>query len=183
MTRFAIPLLFALSFGAHSQERAIVKEVVVKATPQVAWKTWTTREGIQSFFAPDARIEAHPGGLFEIHFNPFAPPGLKGADDMRFLALQEPRLVSFTWNAPPQFPEVRPQRTSVTLRFTPAGEGQTKVVLNHSGWGDGGQWDQNFDYFNNAWTRVLAAFKKRFDEGPMDWTAYIARMKELSAPK
>src|SRR5260221_13926725 len=93
--------LFALSLPALCDERVIRKQVVVKASPDAVWKAWTTPDGIKSFFAPDARVEARPGGAFEIYFNPFAEPGLKGADGMRFLALQEGRMLSFTWNAPP----------------------------------------------------------------------------------
>lgn len=178
-------LLFAFALvaciDAFADERAIVKEVVVKATPQAAWRAWTTREGIQSFFAPDARVEPRPGGLFEIHMNPYAAPGMKGADDMRFLALQEPAFLSFTWNAPPQFPEVRKQRTVVTVRFAAAGEGETRVTLRHGAWGEGAEWDAVFDYFDKAWGRVLASFGKRFDEGPVDWSPHLERMKALSA--
>jgi hypothetical protein len=45
----------------------------------------TTREGIISFFAPDARIEPRPGGAFQVYFNPLGEPGMKGADNMRFM--------------------------------------------------------------------------------------------------
>jgi uncharacterized protein YndB with AHSA1/START domain len=177
MKRMAFALVLALSPCAHADERAIVKEVVVKASPEAAWRTWTTKEGIQSFFAPEAIVDPRPEGAFSIHINPFAAPGLKGADGMRFLALQENRMLSFTWNAPPHLPDARRQRTSVVVRFAPAGEGATRVTLHHSGWGEGGQWDQAFDYFDNAWGRVLANFRKRFDEGPVDWTEHLARMK------
>ena len=106
-----------------------------------------------------------------IHFNPYAEPGLKGADDMIFLALQEPKMLSFTWNAPPHLPEVRGQRTYVTVRLKPAAEG-TQVTLAHGGWGEGGQWDQAYDYFEGAWGRVLGNLQKRFIEGPRDWSAF-----------
>ena len=39
--------------------------VVVAASPKQAWDAWTTREGIVSFFAPDARIEPRVGGLWD----------------------------------------------------------------------------------------------------------------------
>jgi uncharacterized protein YndB with AHSA1/START domain len=77
---------------------------------------------------------------------------------------------------------VRPQRTVVTLRFAPSGENETQVTLRHMGWGDGGQWDQNFDYFDRAWPRVLANFQKRFaDARPIDWTPYRAQMQAAVA--
>jgi uncharacterized protein YndB with AHSA1/START domain len=180
MKGFAWIALLALPFAALAEERAIVKEVVVKATPEVVWQTWTTREGIKSFFAPDAHVEARPDGPFEIYMNPFAKPGLKGADDMRFLALQEPQFLSFTWNAPPHLAEARQQRTVVTVRLSPAANGETRVVLHHSGWGDGGQWDETYNYFDKAWTGVLGNLKRRFDEGPVDWTAWLARLKAMA---
>jgi len=64
----------------------------------------------------------------------------------------------------------------VTVRLQPAGNA-TVVRLHHSGWGDGGQWDQAHDYFDKAWAAVLENLQKRFVEGPRDWTAFRARMK------
>lgn len=122
---------------ALAAERAIDKEVTVAATPEAVWQAWTTRDGVVGFFAPDARVEARPGGPFEIWFDPGAAAGHKGADDMRFLALQAPRLLSFTWNAPPSLPEARAQRTVVIVRLEPAAGGHTRVTLHHVGWGDG----------------------------------------------
>lgn len=176
-TALAALLLAALPPGTAAQERAIVKTATVKAPVAEVWRAWTTAEGIKGFFAPDARVEPRPGGLFEIHFNPYARPGMKGADGMVFLALQEPRMLSFTWNAPPHLPEVRGQRTSVTVRLEPAADGATRVRLTHTGWGDGGQWDQAHAYFDRAWGSVLAGLEKRFAEGPKDWTDWLGQVK------
>ena len=108
-------LIFALS--AHAAERAIDKEIVVPAGLDAAWAAWTSREGIISFFAPDAVVDAKVGGAFHIYINPLAEPGMKGADDMRFLAVQPKQMITFDWNAPPNLPEARAQRTFVMVRF------------------------------------------------------------------
>jgi uncharacterized protein YndB with AHSA1/START domain len=76
---------------AIAAERAIAKSVVVDATTDQVWDSWTTREGIIAFFAPDAKVEPRVGGAFHIYFDPLAEPGLKGADDMRYMALQPRR--------------------------------------------------------------------------------------------
>ena len=162
---------------APDPDRVIVKQVVVKAKLDDAWKAWTTSEGIVSFFAPEAKVEARPGGAFHVHINPYAKPGLKGADDMVVLAVQEKAMISFTWNSPPHLAEVRPHRTSVQVRFRPVSDTETEVRLTHGGWGTGGQWDESFKYFDTAWTRVLANLGKRFAEGPIDWTAFLKGMK------
>lgn len=168
--------VLAITAG-QAAERAITKQVEVNAALDQVWDAWTTREGITSFFAPDAKIEARPGGAFNIHFNPFAPVGQKGADDMRYMALQPKKMLSFDWNAPPNLPEARSQRTLVVLRFEPVSDKVTRLSLHHTGWGDGGEWDKAYNYFDAAWGNVLANLKKRFDSGPIDWSDWMARMK------
>ena len=65
------------------------------------------------------------------------------------------------------------------VRLEPAGEAETHVRLTHIGWGDGGQWDQTHAYFDRAWGNVLANLQKRFAEGPVDWTSWLARLKAM----
>ncbi len=162
--------------ASQAAERAIDKQVVVDATLDQVWDAWTTREGIVSFFAPDARIEPHVGGAFQIYMDPGAPAGSKGADEMRFLALQPKKMISFDWNAPPQLAEVRAQRTFVIVRFEPVTEHTTRVFLHHTGWGDGGEWDKAYTYFDKAWGGVLTNLAKRFDKGPQDWSEWLRQL-------
>jgi uncharacterized protein YndB with AHSA1/START domain len=171
-------LLVLLPIAGGATERAIDKEVVIAANVDQAWDAWTTRAGIVSFFAPDAVIEPRVGGAFHIHIDPTAPPGMKGADDMRFLALQPKKMISFDWNAPPSLPQARLQRTFVIVRFEPVNERETRVSLHHTGWGDGGEWDKAFAYFDRAWGNVLANLKKRFDSGPQDWTEWLSQLRK-----
>jgi uncharacterized protein YndB with AHSA1/START domain len=174
-------LMFGVCFAlpAVAAERAIDKEVVIAATPDQAWDAWTTRAGITGFFAPDAEINPTVGGAFHIYIDPLAEPGMKGADDMRFMALQPKKMLSFDWNAPPSLPEVRGQRTFVVVRFEPLADGKTRVVLHHTGWGDGGEWDKTYTYFDRAWGNVLANLKKRFETGPVDWTAWMDQLRKM----
>ncbi len=174
-----INLSMCIAWPARAAERAIEKSVEVAATLDQAWEAWTTRDGIVSFFAPDAQIEARVGGAFQIYIDPGARPGERGADDMRYMAIQPKRMISFDWNAPPHLAEARAQRTFVVVRFEPLGDKSTRVTLHHSGWGDGGQWDSTFAYFERAWGGVLGNLKKRFETGPQDWTAWRAQLQKM----
>jgi uncharacterized protein YndB with AHSA1/START domain len=175
-------LALAASLGtAQAAERAIEKEVVVDATLDQAWEAWTTRDGIRSFFAPDAVVEPRVGGAFHIHMDPGAAPGMKGADDMRYMALQPKKMLAFDWNAPPHLTEVRAQRSFVVVRFEPVDDKTTRVRLHHTGWGEGGQWDQAYAYFDKAWGGVLANLKKRFEVGPYDWTGWLKQLEAWRA--
>jgi uncharacterized protein YndB with AHSA1/START domain len=164
---------------AVAQERAIVTEVVVAAPIEAVWASWTTKSGIESFFAPGAEIDARVGGAFHVHFNPYGKPGEKGADDSRFMALQKPTMLSFDWNAPPHLPEARSQRTFVIVRLADVDGRSTRVRLHHTGWGDGGQWDQAYAYFDRAWGNVLANLKKRHESGPIDWSDWLAQLRKM----
>ena len=177
-TAAALACAMALAANAfHAEERRVVKEVIVKAPVEEVWKAWTTPAGLMGFFAPEAEVEPRPDGPLRLHFNPYAPAGSKGADDMRILAVQEQQFLSFTWNAPPHLPAARAQRTFVALRMHSASPQETHVRLTHSGWGDGGEWDQAFAYFDRAWGAVLGNLQKRFAEGPLDWKPLLTRMK------
>jgi uncharacterized protein YndB with AHSA1/START domain len=176
-----LPALASLHFAlplAAAAERSIDKEVVVAATLDEAWAAWTTREGVVGFFAPEAEVDARPGGAFHVHFDPTAPAGSKGADDMRFLAVQPKKMLSFDWNAPPSLPEARAQRTVVVVRFLPVAPDATRVTLHHTAWGSGGEWDEAYAYFDRAWGTVFANLKQRFERGPRDWTEWLLQLKK-----
>jgi uncharacterized protein YndB with AHSA1/START domain len=181
----AFLLCLFLAAQGHAMERAIDKDVLVDASVDRVWEAWTTRAGIIGFFAPDAEIDPRVDGAFHIFIDPYAPPGEKGADTMRYLALQPKTMLSFDWNAPPSLPKIRQQRTVVILRFAAAGT-QTRLTVHHVGWGDpngvdGAEWDATFRYFDRAWDKVLGNLQKRFAAGgkPIDWTDWLKDLKEM----
>ncbi len=179
MSRFWFALLGVVSFGpAWAAETGIELSVTLSAPVAEVWRAWTTSEGVVEFFAPEARIEARPDGAYTVIMDPYAPPGMKGADDMKVLAVDPERLLSFTWNAPPSLPEARRQRTVVILRFAKEGGG-TRLTLSHLGWGETGEWPKARAYFERAWPRVLANLQARFDSGkPQDWTAWREQLRK-----
>ena len=163
-------LAMAAWTGVSASDRILRAELELPAPVPEVWKLWTTEEGLTSFFAPGARIEAKVDGLYEIYFNPKAEPGMRGADGMRILAFEPERRLAFTWNAPPSIPEIRGQRTMVVVELQPAGAGRTKLRFTHLGWGEGEKWDEAYAYFDKAWrTFVLPHLKQRVETGPVDW--------------
>ncbi len=140
--------------------RILTKEIIAQTTLDKAWHAWTTADGVTSFFVPDAIIELRPGGRYELIIVPTGPKGQRGSEGCHVLSFLPQSMLSFEWNAPPQFGELRDKRTIVVLTFEEFGPGQIRVVLNHLGWGRGEQWNQVYDYFDRAWSGVLSAFKK-----------------------
>lgn len=151
-------------------DKAIRLEIVVNAPVEKVWRAWTTRDGIKSFFAPDCDIDFRVLGKYDILFAPSAPAGLRGAEGNLLLAIQQGKMLSFTWDAPPKFPEIRKQRTTVVIRFVPLDENKTRLVFRQYGWGEGDGWDNVREYFVSAWGDVvLPRLKYSLEVGPIDW--------------
>jgi uncharacterized protein YndB with AHSA1/START domain len=167
-----VVLAVALSVTVRADDRILRVEMVLPAPVADVWQAWTTEEGVRTFFAPGARVEPHVDGAYDILFFPNRPEGQRGAEGMRILGFEPMRRFAFTWNAPPQFPGARAQRTEVVLEFEANGERETRLRFTHRGWGNGGEWDAAYAYFDDAWRAVvLPRLKQRFDEGPIDWGA------------
>jgi hypothetical protein len=73
------------------------------------------------------------------------------------------------------------QRSFVVVRFFPLTDTTTRVTLHHTGWGDGGEWDKAYAYFDKAWAGVLGNLQKRFDTGPYDWTGWLKQLEAYRA--
>jgi len=153
--------------GHAAEQRVIETSVTVDAPREHVWETWTTTQGVTTFFSPRAHVELRLGGPYEMYFLNDAPPGRQGSEGCRILSYLERQMLSFTWNAPPQFDQVRGRKTFVVVRFADVDDHRTRVTLTHSGWRAGGQWDEVFAYFQKAWPGVLANLKRRFDKGPL----------------
>lgn len=142
--------------------RKIEKTITVPAPVKKVWKTWTTTEGVKSFFAPGAAVELKVGGKFEIYFDLSAPEGERGSEGCRILAYDLERLLMFSWNAPPQYANVRngAHKTWVILEFHAPEAESTEITLTHLGWKEGEEWSQVYQYFDKAWEKVLGLLEE-----------------------
>ena len=156
----------------RNTDRLIRGEAVVEASLDEVWEAWTTEEGAKTFFAPDCSVDLRVDGPYEMFFDLDAKPGRRGGEGVRILAFQPKVMLSFTWNAPPNMPNVRAHSTHVVVRFRELTERQTEVTLTHDGWGVGEEWDEAFVYFSRAWNDVvLPRMRYRFAVGPVNWNS------------
>lgn len=185
MIPWAVLVLGTIMAGggeAAVRELAVQYEFTVSAAPAAVWGAWTTDAGLRTFFGPNARIELRTFGRFDVHFNPEAAAGQKGAEGNVVLAVEPERMLTTTWDAPPEFPSVRAQRTFLQIRLSPMEGGRTRVSIRQTGFGDGSEWRKVHEYFTGAWTWVAAALQHRFETGPIDWTKppdLLAKMKAI----
>ena len=151
-------------------ERAISFSIELAAPVRSVWDAWTTPEGIRSFFAPDCNIELKVDGKYEVFFDVEKPYGLMGSEGMRVMAIEPLRMLSFTWNAPPEIPTIRGQRTQVALYFEPLGAEKTKLTLINCGYGTSPDWQKTREYFERAWSKVVLPRLAQYMDGkPQVW--------------
>jgi uncharacterized protein YndB with AHSA1/START domain len=156
-----------------TREKVLSLFIRINAPVDSVWQRVSTEKGIKKFFAPACKFEPKVLSLFEIHFAPGAPEGGRGAENNRILAIQEKQMISFTWDAPAQWPEIRKQRTVVALRLFKVSGKETIVTLSQTGWGLGDEWNTVFDYFSQAWSGfVLPNLKYSLEVKPVDWTDF-----------
>lgn len=153
---FAPPLVTAAADDVSP--RAIHHQVLVPKSRAEVWKSWTTSEGLR-FVVKESKIELRPGGLYEWYFLLDNPPGSRGGEGCRVLSFLPERMLTFTWNAPPELQRTRREYTWVVVQLEDA-PGGTRVTLDHLGWPARGlveepQWEETFRYFDRAWDQVL----------------------------
>ena len=134
----------------------------VPATPLQVFEAWTTTAGVNAFFSPSALVEPRAGGRYEMYFVKEAPPGKQGSEGCVIVELDPPRKVAFTWNFPPNIPELRDAHTLVTVEIKPEGK-ETSVSVVHAGFQAGEKWQEGRAYFSKAWRIVLDRLMKHFN--------------------
>ena len=141
----------------------------IDASIETVWESWTTAAGIRSFFARDGVVEPHVDGEYSVLFFPENPPGLRGAEGMRIVAIEPSKRLVITWNQPPQFATIKEQRALVEYRFRERNDCGTEVQVKHFGWGQSDEWAQAREYFRGAWETILDRLEYQYEHGPLDW--------------
>lgn len=174
-----VPALAALALALAGDAPGAVppppvrKAVIVAAAPADVWAAWATSEGVKTFLAPAARVEAVPGGPYEVLFDPDAPAGTRGCEGCAVVSADPPRKLVFTWSFPPSIPELRARgaMARVAVELIPGSvEGSTLVTLVHDGFPEGEAGERARAYFERAWDTVLARLQQRFLSGALDWS-------------
>ena len=113
-------------------------------------------------------------------FRPDTPKGSQGGEGCTVLTFRPMDMLSFTWSAPPEWPEIRKERTVVVIQLYDLDNSGTRVTLPHVGFGEGQGWDEVHHYFTEVRPVVWGRLKDRFVKGAIDWTA-VQRAGEAQA--
>lgn len=155
-----------ISQPQYNLDKVLKKEIVVNTSRSEVWQAFTTEEGARTFFAPDCKIELWIGGKYEIYFSPEKEKGFRRTEGCKVLSFIPEKMLSVSWNAPPEFPEERNVSNPwIILEFDELTPDRTKVTLTHVGWGNGGNWNEIYNYFDKVWDIVFNSLKAKFSGG------------------
>lgn len=136
--------------------KQIIKERIINKSKEFLYEKWTTKDGLNSFFSQDNNIEVKPFGKYEIYFTKDSLVKARGSEGCIVLSFIPNKMISFTWNVPPQFKELRDAKgyTWVVIEFLKADD-NTLVRLTNLGYPDDILWDSVYRYFDSAWDIVM----------------------------
>jgi uncharacterized protein YndB with AHSA1/START domain len=150
---------------AEAQEavgRVLVLELTIPAPRAEVWRAFATSDGLSTWLTPHAIVDLRAGGEWIAHF----PGGSTGGGTiLSFVPEKELVILAL---APDKFPTVRAQRTRADFHFESVGDA-TRVRLTQTGWKNGAEWDDAYEYLAVGDAQLLATLHKRFVSGPMDW--------------
>src|SRR5579884_2596281 len=113
---FLVLAAVALSFCSQSMSgagRLVRVAGDVNGPVSEIWRVFTTSEGAEEFCAQKANNQLAIGGAYEIQFDP--NDERSGTKGLKILSYAPGEMISFQWNAPPQFPAVRNGGTWVVV--------------------------------------------------------------------
>lgn len=146
----------------NAPEKALKFEVVVPAAVEEVWAAFTTNDGLATWLWRDVTVELRKDGEWTVHF----PGGSTGGGNIVEFTPQR-RLVLRAL-CPEQFPTVRRERTTAVFEFQPV-EGKTRVTLTQTGWKQGKEWDDAYEYLAGGNAQLLGQLLYRFTKGPIQW--------------
>jgi uncharacterized protein YndB with AHSA1/START domain len=177
--RLFVIALCATAFAAHAQdapkreshvevakvrepEKTLKFEVVVAAKPADVWQAFTTSAGLDTWLWRDCTVDLRAGGGWTVHY----PGGKTGGGTI--VSFRNGQQLVLHAMAPEQFPEVRSVGTTAVFDFAPEGE-STRITLTQTGWRQGKEWDDAYEYLASGNAQLLEQLYARFARGPIRW--------------
>jgi uncharacterized protein YndB with AHSA1/START domain len=160
------------SFVEPGGDRALQLSIDVPAPQRAVFDAFTTTDGFKSWAAPVAHVDLRVGGVIEASYDAHAKLGDRDNIRNQILAYVPGRLlVIHNVQAPRSFvdPELF-QKTVTVVELARIDDTHTRVTLTNSGYGSGPAFARIFGHFEwgNAYT--LAQLRRRFEQGPVDWS-------------
>jgi uncharacterized protein YndB with AHSA1/START domain len=134
-----------MNAGTDAGTRSIEMEITIDAPVEAVWEALSTGEGLEQWFPPTARVKPGEGGSVFLSWG----AGVEG--EGRIVVWEPNRRIA--WREP--FDADTPVRFLIDFELEAQRGGSTKLRLVHSGFGEGADWDEQYEATKAGWTYFL----------------------------
>lgn len=140
-------------------DKIIISNAVLNCTIDTAFNYFAENDLLTMWLTNKADVEMKEGGKYELFWTPEDPdPTNNSTYGCKVLAVERPFYFSIEWTGNAEqksfMNNVRPL-TNVTVLFSQVDSNKTKVILIHTGWRQGENWEAARQYFTKAWAGAL----------------------------
>ncbi len=160
------------SYKPSEGNRILRFEIELKCSLDKAWELFTTTEGLRTWMAPVVEVDFSTGGRWEVSYDKSKKVGDPGNIINEIVCIVPKEMyVTRVRQVPDNFPfdAEKMYKTRGVLQFEKTGKNRTKLILTETGYRDGPEWNQLYNFFKLANRHTLLELYKRVENGPVDW--------------
>lgn len=140
--------------GEAQSNKPLHYEFEIQAPVEDVYRMFTNSSSLREWMCDTATVAPNGDGRFYVAWN----DGYYAAGE--YTAVQPPHLVEFTWRGKDE-----PDKSKVKVTLSPHGEG-TKIIIVHSGIGEGGSWGNARQDIHIGWEAGIRNLKSVMEVGP-----------------
>lgn len=143
----------------------LIVSAVIPGDRDSVWAAWTNSELLKRWLSEDANVIPEAGMPFELFWDK-SNRYVNSTIGCKILEMVPGRYLHIEWKGPAHFAELmnkEPLITKVKIHFDSL-NAETKVTIEHYGWGEGGEWLKARAWHEMAWKMGLSRLKALFEE-------------------
>jgi uncharacterized protein YndB with AHSA1/START domain len=152
--------------ASKASGRTLQKRLGIRAPAATVFQALSDAVELSRWFPTTAETDPRPGGAYRFRFESTDHPERSHTREGTFLDVLPNKRLSYTWHAPLGSPpgEGPAPETKVEFALTEKG-GTTELVLTHSGFGYGPDWDRSFEGHSEGWAFFVTNLRSYLERG------------------
>ena len=168
--------------AAANPGRMLQKRLGIRAPAAAVFQALTDAAELEQWFPTSAASDPTPGGAYRFEFEYAESPERSHVREGVFVDLHPPKRVGYSWRAPLPGAPPESEAPETHVRFTLSEKaGITELVLTHSGFGYGPEWDRSFERHAEDWGFFVVNLRSVLERG-VDRRAQELGLRTKTAP-
>jgi len=142
------------------------KRLAIRAPAAVVFQALTEPAELERWFPTSAEADSKPGGAYRFRFESAESPGRSYVREGTVLDAHPNRRLAWSWRAPirEDAPGEEAPETRVDIALAEKA-GVTEIVLTHSGFGYGPDWDRSLERHSEEWGFFVLNLRRMLERG------------------